>query len=62
MLVLTLSTNQGPIHVIDEESGSMSEVHLLEVVGNHQIRIGFECPRTVTVLRDKVLKEKGNEY
>ena len=60
-LILTTRPHDGPIHIFDDESGKkIGEVNLLNVKGC-QARLAFEMDDTVTVLRDKVLKEKNND-
>ena len=59
MLILSVSLKDGPVHLIDDETGIESEVSVLEINRN-QVKLGFDCDDTVTVLRHKVYERKNN--
>ena len=63
MLVLELSPNDGPIHIINKDTGE--ELTILNLPTKHRAaKLGFDAPDNYTILRDKVYKrnQQGEKH
>tara|TARA_R110002012_G_scaffold108477_1_gene251172 strand:+ start:59 stop:241 length:183 start_codon:yes stop_codon:yes gene_type:complete len=60
MLILTSRVFDGPIHFVDNNTGIEHSIDILEVKGG-QVKIGFNIPDNITVLRDRVYQEQFND-
>lgn len=62
MLILQVSDNDGPIHLIDELNGeTIVKLHILKS-RNKAVRLGLEADQRYTLLREKVVeREKNND-
>lgn len=59
-LILTTRPIDGPIHIINEDTGQEMTIDLIGVQGS-QARLSFEAGQNITILRDKPYQEQGNE-
>tara|TARA_R110002020_G_scaffold291968_1_gene507361 strand:+ start:1166 stop:1351 length:186 start_codon:yes stop_codon:yes gene_type:complete len=56
MLILTVRVTDGPIWLINEDTGQEVQVNLLDVKGS-QLKLGFTADQNISILRDKIYQE-----
>ena len=56
MLILTRRTGQA-VDLIDKATGkAVATVTVLDITGDHQIRLGFDAPPHISILRDNAIR------
>ncbi len=56
-LILTSRPIDGPIWLIDEDTGQETQINVIAVEGQ-QVRLMFTAEDNITILRDKIYKEQ----
>ncbi len=56
-LILTTRPIDGPIHLIDEDTGQKTQINVIAVEGQ-QVRLSFKAEDNISILRDKVYQRE----
>ncbi len=56
MLILSITTTDGPIHLFDKTTGEHIELRYLG--GHGQARLGFTASKNIDIQRDKIFQAK----
>ncbi len=56
-LILTTRPIDGPIHLIDEDTGQETQINVIAVEGQ-QVRLSFKAEDNISILRDKVYQRE----